>query len=155
MLRSVLSPGRDMVMDDWPEGISQLGEFLRAQGLSFQRIGIVSHTGDQLWQYGTDKIAVRVIADRGMVWSAQVADIAGWPQEWYSAVELLELLRGRQESSSHDASLSVTEGMKIIQENWAAIVDAFAPHERTKTHTRLKELRIERAKRAWGDYTSY
>jgi hypothetical protein len=122
-----------MVMDDWPQGISQLEEFLGAQGLSFQRSGIVAHTGDQLWQYGTDRIAVRVIADRGMIWSAQVADIAGWPQEWYSAVELKELLEGRHERVFYDASLSVTEEMKIIEENWAAIVDAFAPHQREKT----------------------
>ena len=138
-----------MAIDNWPKGISELEEFLRAHGLSFQRSGVVPHTGDQIWQYGTDRIAVRVIADRGVVWSAQVADIAGWPQEWYSAVELLDVLRGGQESSLYDASGSVTEEMKIIQENWTAIVAAFAPHERTKTHTRLKELRIDRAKRAF------
>src|SRR5437588_131395 len=60
---------------NWPDGLAELGEFLKTQGLSFQRRGIVPHTHDILWQYGNDRIAVRVIADRGVVWSAQVADI--------------------------------------------------------------------------------
>jgi hypothetical protein len=70
---------------DWPSGLDQFGEFLQSQGLSLERRGIVPHTGDKLWQFGTSKIGVRVVADRGVVWSARVADIAGWPQQWYAA----------------------------------------------------------------------
>ncbi len=48
---------------DWPSGLDQFGEFLRAQGLSFERRGIVQQTGDKVWQFGTSKIGVGVFAD--------------------------------------------------------------------------------------------
>ena len=131
---------------NWPDGLAELGEFLKTQGLSFQRRGIVPHTHDILWQYGNDRIAVRVIADRGDVWSAQVADIAGWPQEWYDATALRELITGSMEDGQ-----SVSEKMRIIKDNWLAIVQSFAEQNREKTHSRLKKIRAEWAKREFGN----
>ena len=130
---------------DWPEGIDEFEVFLRSRGLSFQFRGRVPDSHDIIWQYGTDKIGVRVIADRGLVWSAQIADIAGWPQQWYVAAELQELVRSAGNSPPNDNSVAAQ--MRIIEENWSAIVDAFAPQNREKTHTLLKGIRSERSKK--------
>jgi len=129
----------------WPEGLAELEKFLVSKGLYFQCRGPIPHSGGEIrWQYGNDKIAVRVSADRGYVWNAQVSDIAGWAEQWWVASELEQLLSaGRDACSDGHASLQ----MKIIQQNWDAIIDAFAPQNRSRTHTTLKSIREERAKR--------
>lgn len=129
---------------NWPEGIEELGAFLRGNGLCFQRQGIVPQTHDILWQYGNDKVAVRVLADRGDVWGAHVADIAGWPQEWYSATELHEFITGQPVDD-----VSVEKQMKMIQTDWLSIVAAFTPENRERSHASLKFVRTQWAKRNW------
>lgn len=93
-----------------------------------------------------DKIAVRVSADRGYVWGAQVSDVAGWAEQWWSVVELREFLSG----NSSGGGDSVSEQMRMGREYWDAIVKAFAPEQRSGTHTALKEIRASRAKRMFG-----
>ena len=101
---------------DWPSGLDQFGEFLRSQGLSFERRGIVPHTVDKLWQFGTSKIGVRVVADRGVVWSIRVADIAGWPQQWYAASELRGLLTGNDEEWPSEPDDGIAAQRKFVEE---------------------------------------
>ena len=134
---------------DWPSGLDQFGEFLRTQGLSFDRRGRVPYTGDKIWQYSTNKIGVRVVADRGFVWSVQIADIAGWPQEWYPASELGELLTGNDDAWPSERDEKIDAQIKFVKEHWLAIVEAFGSDKRTQTHTRLKLLRKERNERRW------
>jgi len=134
---------------DWPSGLDQFGEFLQSQGLSFERRGIVPHTGDKLWQFGTSKIGVRVVADRGVVWSVRVADIAGWPQQWYAASELRELLTGNEEEWPSEPDDGIAAQIKFVEEHWLAILEAFGSDKREQTHTDLKVLAEQRAKR-WG-----
>ena len=138
------------MVSDWPNGLDRFGEVLRAHGLSFDRRGFVPHTGDKLWQYSTSKIGVRVFADRGLVWSLQIADIAGWPEEWYPASELQELLTGNDSAWSAESADTIDAQMKFVEEHWPAIVEAFGPDKREQTHTRLKLLRKHRNERRWG-----
>lgn len=134
---------------DWPSGLDQFAEFLRAQGLSFDRRGFVAHSGDKIWQYSTNKIAVRVFADRGFAWSVQVADIAGWPQEWYPASELKELLTGNDAAWPSKRDERIDAEINFLEEHWPAIVAAFGSDKREQTHTRLKSLRKQRNERRW------
>jgi hypothetical protein len=135
---------------DWPSGLDQFGEFLQKQSLSFERRGTVPHTGDKLWQYGTNKIGVRVVADRGVVWSVRVADIAGWPQQWYAACELRELLTGTSDVwPSAEQDDGIGEQMRFVEKHWPAIVAAFGADKGPETHERLKELAQERSKRKY------
>lgn len=144
---------------EWPEGLSEFEGFLRSKGLYFQCRGRIPHSGGEIrWQYGNDKIAVRVSADRGWAWSAQVSDIAGWPDQWWVACELKDLITGASGGSSfcrhnynatdgmqviQESQKRVAEGMRIIQENWDEIVAALAPENRSRTHTQLKKIRAE------------
>jgi hypothetical protein len=69
-----------MVPIEWPKGLSQFEEFLKNRGLYFQCKGLIAFSGGEIrCQYGSDKIAVRVAADRGIAWSALVSDVAGCP----------------------------------------------------------------------------
>ncbi|PYV63653.1 MAG: hypothetical protein DMG95_06305, partial [Acidobacteria bacterium] len=72
--------------------------------------------------------------------------IAGWPQEWYDATDLRELITRSMEDGQ-----SVSEKMRIIKDNWLAIVQSFAEQNREKTHSRLKKIRAEWAKREFGN----
>jgi hypothetical protein len=129
---------------EWPEGLAELEEFLMSKGLYFQCRGPVPHSGGEIrWQYGNDKIAVRVSADRGIAWSAQVSDVEGWSDQWWVACELKDLIGGASGASSSCRHHSVSDGMKTIQENWDAIVEAFAPENRSRTHTQLKTIRAQ------------
>jgi sugar-phosphatase len=129
----------------WPEGLAELEKFLASKGLYFQCRGPIPHSGGEIrCQYGNDKIAVRVSADRGIVWSAQISDVDGWADQWWGASEIEQLLSGNRDASS-DGRASLQ--MKIIEQNWDEIVDAFAPQNRSRTHTTLKSIREERAKR--------
>ena len=134
---------------EWPNGLDKFGEFLRAQGLSFERRGIVPHTGDKLWQCGTSRIAVRVVADRGFVWSVRIADIAGWPQEWYAASEIRELLTGNDIAWPSERDEQIGAQIKFVEVHWLAIVDAFSSEKREQTHARLKVLNQQRNERRW------
>lgn len=126
---------------EWPDKFGRFEEFLSAQGLSCQRRETTPRYGEKLAQYGNGRIAVRILSERG-VWWAEVADIAGRPDEWYDAAIVRDLIKGRGEDV-----LPITEQMRIIEDNWSAIADAFAPANREETHKRLDILRNERAKR--------
>ena len=117
---------------EWPEGLAELEKFLVSKGLYFQCRGPVAHSGGEFrWQYGNDKIAVRVSADRGMVWSPQISDVDGWPDQWWVTCELQDLISGTSGASSLCAHRhSVRDGMKTIRDE---IVAAFAPVNRTIT----------------------
>jgi hypothetical protein len=138
-----------MMKSDWPIGLDQFGEFLQTQGLSFDRRGSVPYTGDKIWQYSTNKIGVRVVADRGFAWSVQIADIAGWPQEWYPASELRELLTGNDAPQHSERDERISAEIGFVEEHWLAIVEAFGSDKREQTHTRLKLLRKQRNERRW------
>jgi hypothetical protein len=136
---------------EWPSGLDQFGEFLRTQGLSFDRRGSVPYTGDKIWQYSTSKIGVRVVAERGIAWSIQIADIAGWPEEWYPTSELRELLTG---STLYPDAVPFSDDkigaqMKFVEEHWLKIVESFASENREQTHTALKLLRKQRNEHRW------
>jgi hypothetical protein len=130
---------------DWPSDLERFGEFLQKQGLSFDRRGSVPYTGDKIWQYSTSKIGVRVVAERGFAWGVEIADIAGWPQEWYPASELGELVTGNDASWPQEIDAQV----KFVEEYWRAIVEAFSSDNRERTHTSLKLLRKQRNERHW------
>jgi len=132
---------------DWPSGLDQFGEFLQTQGLSFDRQGFVHSTREKIWQYSTSKIGVRVVAR--FVWGVEIADIAGWPQEWYPASELSELLTGNDTDGLSEGDDKIDAQIKFVEEYWLAIVDAFGSDKRKKTHTRLKLLRKQRNERRW------
>lgn len=148
-----------MLPTEWPEGLAEFEEFLKSRSLYFQCKGPIPHSGGEIrCQYGNDKIAVRMSADRGWAWSTQVCDVCGWPDQWWLACELKDLMSGVSGASSfcrhnYDATdgMKVIQesrdraavGMRIIQENWDEIVKAFAPENRSTTHTRLKEIRAE------------
>ncbi len=138
---------------DWPSSLDQFGEFLLQNGLPFERRGVVPHTGDKLWQHGTNKIGVRVLAERGTNWTVWVADIAGWPQQWYpSHYYLREFLTGRIDDDwphSH-VDNGIEEQMKFIQEHWLAIVDCFNEEKREGTHEALKKLGENQNRRHFG-----
>ena len=134
---------------DWPSGLDQFGEFLQTQGLSFDRRGFVPYTGDKIWQYSTSAIGVRVVADRGFAWSVQIADIAGWPQEWYPASELRELLIGNDAPRHSERDERIGAEIRFVEEHWLAIVEAFDSDKREQTHTRLKLLRKQRNETRW------
>jgi hypothetical protein len=136
-----------MAASDWPSGLDQFGEYLRTQGLSFDRRGFVPYTGDKIWQYSTNKIGVRVIAERGFVWSLQIADIAGWPQEWYPASELRELLTGCDAAWPSERDEKIHSQIKFVEEHWLKILGAFGSDKREQTHTRLQSLRKQRNER--------
>lgn len=135
---------------EWPSGLEQFGEFLRTKGLSFDLRGSVPYSGDKLWQYSTSGIGVRVIADRGFAWSVQIADIAGWPQEWYPVSELEQLLTGNETDSPSERDKKIGAQMRFVEEHWQAIVTAFASDKREQTHTQLRWLRKQRNERRWG-----
>ena len=137
------------MVSDWPSGLDQFGEFLRTQGLSFDRRDLVPHTGDKIWQYSTSKIGVRVAADRGFVWSVQIADIAGWPEEWYPASELRELLTENDAPWPSEREEKIVAQITFVEEHWLAIVAAFGSDKREQTHTRLRLLRKQRNERRW------
>ena len=124
-------------------------ENLQTQGLSFDRRGLVPYTGDKIWQYSTSKIGVRVAADRGIVWSVQIADIAGWPEEWYPASELRELLTGNDAPWPSERDERIGAETTFVEEYWLTIVEAFDSDKREQTHTRLKLLRKQRNERRW------
>lgn len=148
-----------MLPIEWPERLEEFEEFLKSRGLYFQCKGRIPYSGGETrCQYGNDKIAVRISADRGWAWSAQLCDVYGWPDQWWVACELKDLITGASGASSfcrHDYDATdgmkvvqesrnrVAEGMRIIQENWDEIVDAFAPENRWRTHTQLKNIRAE------------
>lgn len=141
---------RPMKESDWPIGLDQFGEFLRMQGLSFDRRGFVPYTGDEIWQYSTGKIGVRVVADRGIVWSVQIADIAGWPQEWYPAFELRELLTGNDAPWPSGRDEEIGAQITFVKQHWLAILEAFGSDRRAQTHTLLRLQRKQRNERRWG-----
>jgi len=126
---------------DWSEKFPAFEDFLKEKGLSCQRRGTVPRYGEKLAQYGNDKIAVRVWSERG-IWFADIADIVGRPNEWYDSAIIRDLVKGRGEDV-----LPITEQMRIIEENWPAIADAFAPEHREQTNHQLNAMRKERAKR--------
>ena len=144
---------------EWPQGLAELEGFLRGKGLCFQCRGHIPQSGGEIrWQYGNEKIAVRVSADRGFAWSALISDVYGWPDQWWVACELKDLISGTSSANSfcrRNISVSegkkmiqesrdfATKGMKIIQANWDAIIEAFAPENRLRTHTQLKKIRAE------------
>ncbi len=134
---------------DWPSGLDQFGEFLQTQGLSFDRRGLVPYAGDKIWQYSTSKIGVRVAGDRGIVWSVQIPDIAGWPEEWYPASELSELLTGNDAPWPSERDERIGAEITFVEEYWLTIVEAFDSDKREQTHTRLKLLRKQRNERRW------
>ena len=155
-----------LMASDWPSGLDQFGEFLRAQGLSFERHGVIPHTGEKLWQYGTSEIGVRVFADRGLVWSVQLADVAGWPGEWYPASEIKELLSGQEAASpskrderikaeikfgeeSSEQDERIGGEIRFVEEHWLTIVETFSPEKREQAHSRLIELRKLRNEQRW------
>ena len=76
-------------------------------------------SGDKIWQYSTSKIGVRVIADRGFVWSLQIADIAGWSDEWYPASELRELLTGNDAARPSERGEKIDAQKKFVEEQLA------------------------------------
>ena len=122
---------------------------MRTQGLSIDRRGLVPYTGDKIWQYSTSKIGVRVAADRGIVWSVQIADIAGWPEEWYPASELRELLTGNDAPWPSERDERIGAEITFVEQYWLTIVEAFDSDKREQTHTRLKLLRKQRNERRW------
>jgi hypothetical protein len=134
---------------EWPSGLDQFGEFLRKQGMSFDRRGSVPYTGDKIWQYATSKLAVRVVAERGFLWGVEIADIAGWAQEGYPASELRELLTSDDSAWSSESDDKIDAERKFVEEHWLAIVEAFSPDKREETHNRLKLLRKQRNERLW------
>lgn len=138
---------------EWPEGIAELEEFVRSKELYFACRGPVPHSGGEIrWQYGNDKIAVLRKCGQRIRVERSKSEVAGWAQQWWVASELQELISGGSELvSSSSRSHSVTDDMRIIQENWDEIVDAFAPQNRSRTHTVLKSLRAERAQaKVWS-----
>jgi len=144
---------------DWPSGLDQFGDFLKAQGLSFERQGIVDHAysgygyaSDMLWQYGTSRIGVRVVADKGTTWVVCIADIAGWPQQWYAVHALRELLTDDIDDDwPHSGENNrVGEQMKFVEEYWPAIVDSFREGKRERTHEALKRIGQEQNRRRFG-----
>jgi hypothetical protein len=125
---------------DWPEALGAFEDFLKGKGLVCECRGTVPRYKEKLALYGNDKIAVRVLSERG-VWFADVADIAARPDEWYDAEILRYLVTGR------DEALSIAEQLRAIEENWVAILDSFTPVHRDETHKRLEVLRKERSRR--------
>ena len=119
MLTLVHNTYTHTMASDWPSGLDRFGEFLRAQDLSFDRCGFVPPSGDKIWQYSTSKIGVRVIADRGFVWSLQIADIAGWSDEWYPASELRELLTRNDAARPSERDEKIDAQMKFVEEQLA------------------------------------
>ena len=115
----------------------------------FDRRGVVPYTGDKIWQYSNSKIGVRVFADRGFVWSLQIADIAGWPGEWYPVSELRDLLTGKDAEWPSERDKKIDAQIKFVEECWAAIAEAFGPDRREQTHTQLKLLRKQRNEQRW------
>lgn len=135
---------------EWPDHLDEFGEFLVEQGLSFERKGIVPQSGDKLWQYGNSQLGVRVVADKGLVWSVRVADIAGWPNQWYAACELREMLIDEHESCSEwPREAGIAGQIRFVEEKWASIADAFAPLKRRESHETLKQLAKRRSRRDW------
>lgn len=132
----------------WPEGLDEFGAFLQRQGLWFQRRGVAPGSGDVIWQYGTNAIAVRWVSGHDMG-GICVADIAGWPQQWYGAAQLRDLLKGEIDDNwpHSEGDDGVSEQMKFVEEYWQAIVKSFSDGKRSETHEALKTQQLERGKR--------
>jgi hypothetical protein len=133
----------------WPETLAAFEAFLKEKGLYCQLRGPVPRSaeryGEKMLQYTNDKITVRIVSESSKG-SVEIADIA-LPDEWYDAALLRDLFKGRVEDR-----LPVSEEIGIIEDNWLAITDAFSDANRETTHTDLKLLRNERAKRLFPGY---
>ena len=136
-----------MLPIEWPSGLAEFEEFLKSRGLDFQCKRLIPYSrGELRCQYGNDKITVRVRADRGYAWSAMVSE-PGWSEQWWVATELRELIGGGPQSEPEHL---VEEDIRIIRDHWDAIVDAFTAENRSRSHTLLKSIRADRAKRRFG-----
>jgi hypothetical protein len=127
--------------ENWPNELPTFELFLREKGLVCRRRGRIPRYGEHLALYGDGKISVRVLSEKGQ-WFTEVADNAGRPEEWYDAAILRDLVQG-----SGEDVLSLAEQMKVIEDNWSAITNAFRPEHREHTHQHLGLLRKQRAKR--------
>ena len=141
-----------VMTSDWPKGLDQFGEFLLQQGLSFERRGVVPSTGDKLWQYGTSTIGVRVLAEKGTNWTVWIADIAGWPQQWYPSRYVREFLTGRVDDDWPHSNVNngIDEQMRFVEDQWTAIVESFRDDKREETHGKLKALGEQQNRRYFG-----
>ena len=126
---------------DWPEALPEFEEFLKASGLDCQKRGAVPRYGEKLALYGNGRIAVRVWSERGR-WFLDVGDTWGRPDEWYDAALIRDLV-----SDGGDDILPIAEQIKVIQNNWPSIIEAFGPDRSGQSHERLASLRLQRVPR--------
>jgi hypothetical protein len=64
--------------------------------------------------------------------------------------ELRELLTGNDEEWPSEPEDGIAAQIKFVEEHWLTILEAFGSDKREQTHTDLKVLAEQRAKRRWG-----
>lgn len=126
-----------------PEPITDFESFLASKGLDCQRREGPDSAlfGNRLLQFGNERVGVRLILDRG-VWTVEVSDAIGQPEEWYDGALLCSLLLGPEKEV-----MSVADQIACLKSKWSEIKRYFDPPQREDTHSRLSLLRKERARR--------